>query len=220
MVTSIVGDHVETRAPSEPVLALAAAWRLNESQEIYRNALNVLIDELVLEDSVVDRDDLNSLYTRLLFILARDRAAINVCGGLLDGTKTRVIPLTLDQFLVTLTGPNFGFKYTDQYTSSTPVLEELHQFCATPTLHFTHFHLLPQPLEEIPIRMLEWAWSIGAAFQFSYDQTAIRKVIPMYFGDLDEPYNARKLGCLVVHEVGNSDGSGGTLGDFACPPVA
>jgi hypothetical protein len=46
---------VITAPPFEPILAIAAASTLNRSPEMYRDAIDILLDELILQGLIIDR---------------------------------------------------------------------------------------------------------------------------------------------------------------------
>lgn len=217
MVVSVVGDKMETAAPSEPALALAAAVALNENQEGYRKALAYLLNELILKGVILDRGAQGELCTRLLFILARDRAAMAVHNGqFMDASLTHVLPITLADLLETLIGPNYGC----HDKSSKRVAVEVRKLCQGLTVHWTHFHVLKKPLDEIPIALLEWAFFTGAALQCAHNQENLDLILPTYSGPLGEKYRSDYLGAAGVQAKAQTGAQSAKVGaSLTMPPI-
>src|SRR5262245_44862363 len=76
MLIGVSGRLVITASPSEPMLAIAAAFVLNWSTDSYKEALKTLINELILRGLILDRGLQGELYCRLLIMLARDKAVL------------------------------------------------------------------------------------------------------------------------------------------------
>lgn len=216
IVTAVVGDKLETKAPSEPALALAAATALTANEEVYKVALNALLSDLVLKDLILNRGDQGELCSRLLFILARDQAALSVHGRLMDDDKTHVHAVTLAVVLETLLGPQYGCPDS----TSSKLLPKIRTFCQARFVHWTHFHTLTRILDEIPIEMLEWAWFVGAAIQCAHNQPVIDGFMVHYFGDLDKPYNRECLGILAWQTKAKEESASQELGSLlTVPPI-
>lgn len=217
MIVSVVGGKMQTEAPSEPVLALAAAVALTENMEGYREALAYLFDELILEGVILDRGAQGELCTRLLLILARDHAAMSVHDGrFMDASLTHILPITLADFLETLVGPDYGCP--DEQSKET--VAELRTLSHGLSVHWTHFHVLKKPLDEIPIAMLEWAFFAGAALQCAQNQENIDLLLPTYSGPLDEPYSSDYLGAVGVKAVAQEGAQPTKVGaGLTIPPI-
>lgn len=217
MIVSILGDKMKTEAPSEPVLALAAAVALTENLEDYREALAYLFNELILPGVILDRGAQGELCTRLLLILARDQAAMSVHDGrFMDASLTHILPITLANFLEILVGPDYGCP--DEESKETVV--ELRTLCQGLAVHWTHSHVLKKPLDELSIAMLEWAFFAGAALQCAQSQENIDLLLPTYSGPLDEPYSSDYLGAVGV-KAHTQKGVQSTKvgGGLAIPPI-
>src|SRR5262249_10171132 len=55
ILIGVSGRLIITASPSEPILAIAAASVLNRANDIYKEALKMLINELVLRGLILDR---------------------------------------------------------------------------------------------------------------------------------------------------------------------
>jgi len=100
---------IKTTVPSEPCLALAAAWALRPTSKDLGVALRTLVDTLILQETVLDRSGQGDLYARILLIMARDKATDK--GGpiqdyYVDTTAagTHVQTITLADLLIQLHG--------------------------------------------------------------------------------------------------------------------
>ncbi|EIM81087.1 uncharacterized protein STEHIDRAFT_150135 [Stereum hirsutum FP-91666 SS1] len=214
VVTAIVGDKVETKAPSEPALALAAATALTANEEVYNTALNTLLN-LILKDLIHNRGDQGELCSRLLFILSRDQAALSVHGKFMDEHKTHVHAVTLAAILETLLGPQYGCP-----DPMSPLLPKIRTFCRARFVHWTHFHTLTRTLDEIPVDLLEWAWFVGAAIQCAHNQPVIDGFMVHYFGDLDKPYDRERLGIVAWQTKAKEESAAHELGSLlTVPPI-
>ena len=68
---------ISTCAPSEPMLAIAAASLLNMKGGVYAKALQFLVRTLILRGLVLERGMQGELLARILLMVARDRALVN-----------------------------------------------------------------------------------------------------------------------------------------------
>lgn len=110
VIISVVKDKMETDAPSEPALAIAAAIALNAKKENYPLALKLLLDELIIQGLVLERGAKGELCTRLLFILARDYATMTSHKRYLGLNPLRVLSINLGEFFDALFGSDYGHK--------------------------------------------------------------------------------------------------------------
>lgn len=185
MIVSVVRDKMETRAPSEPALALAAASALNEDREQYREALQILLNTLILQGLIIDRGAQGELCSRLLCIFTRDQ----IHTSFFNDQKSAVRSFTLAQWLSELAGSNYGC-----HDSASKALEpELRAFSEKAVMTWTHIHGLTRSFSEIPITLVEWAFSTGAAFQCSPNQDSVDMLFPAYVGPMNEPYDSLHL---------------------------
>jgi hypothetical protein len=195
ILTGIAGPLIVTAAPSEPILAIAAATALNASTQTYKDAIETLLDKLILNGLILDRGLQGELYTRLLLILARDKAA-TLHGGkfVKDDPITHVPgvqPVRLSHFLQTLLGQNLGIRSdnVEQSLLRTLLLEDTSQVW----INFTHFVQLSVSVDEVTPLMMYEAWSSGFAFQCAFHQPLIDGFIVAYSGRLDEPFDISKF---------------------------
>ncbi|KZT00635.1 uncharacterized protein LAESUDRAFT_732138 [Laetiporus sulphureus 93-53] len=113
LLTDVHDAFIITEAPSEPMLAVAAAQILNENSQNYAKALDTLMRRLIIDGVVTDRGRQGELSIRLLLTLARDKATLPDGGKFVDSTEpTRraVRPVKLSDFLKTLLGKDLGIK--------------------------------------------------------------------------------------------------------------
>jgi hypothetical protein len=195
ILTGVVGPLVVTTSPSEPMLAIAAARALNSSSKTYQKAIETLLDKLILRGLILDRGLQGELYSRLLLMLARDKAA--VCAGysfVIPDSISReptVRPVQLSNFLQTLLGPDLGISdgIPDQVTLCTNLL----QATSNVWINFTHFVQLSGTIDEIMESALLEAWSSGFAFQCAFNQGVIDGFFVACAGMLHEPFDIHKL---------------------------
>lgn len=215
VLTAVINDELETKAPSEPVLAIAAANAMTANEEVGKQALKTFLEDLILEGLILNRGDQCQLCSRLLFIFARDGAAIKIHKEFMDKNQTRVHSVTLADMLETLLGPEYGC--TDP---ASPDLTPIRKFCKARFINWTHFHTLTKPLDEIPIDLLEWAWFVGAAIQCAQTQPVIDGFMVYYFGDLDKPYNRENLGLIAWQHKARAVNASQELGaHLTVPPI-
>ncbi|KZT07533.1 uncharacterized protein LAESUDRAFT_812151 [Laetiporus sulphureus 93-53] len=121
LFVSIVDRHtVETCSPSEPILALAAAHTLNFSRDIYTEAIQTFINELVLKGLVQDRGSTGELVSRFLLTMTRD-ATTERYVVLSDSTPSTSMLATVKvtDFLTTMIGEDIknadGFQTLENF---------------------------------------------------------------------------------------------------------
>ncbi|KZS99750.1 uncharacterized protein LAESUDRAFT_732907 [Laetiporus sulphureus 93-53] len=130
LLTDVHDAFIITEAPSEPMLAVAAAQILNENSQNYAKALDTLMRRLIIDGVVTDRGRQGELSVRLLLTLARDKATLPDGGKFVDSTEpTRraVRPVKLSDFLKTLLGKDLGIKIqntTEEATTEAAETEE------------------------------------------------------------------------------------------------
>jgi hypothetical protein len=215
LLRSIVWDKVETLAPSEPVLAIAAADALSSDPAKYEGAIKVLLDELIVKDLILDRGGRGELCNRLLFILARDRAVTRESDrNFLNAEKTRITPIKLSEFLETLLGTNYGCKPDDENVSN------LREWAQSRWVNWTHYVTLTKIIDEIPIRTLELAFFTGAIFQCHHDQDVIDWYAAVYNGPLDQKYNRKYLEVIGGQTKARGSAAGKKVGlGLTLPPI-
>lgn len=201
ILTGVVGRLLVTTSPSEPMLAIAAADALNASNGTYRQAVETLLDKLILRGLILDRGLQGELYSRLLLMIARDKVTTRN-GSYLKNDPTSMAPIVqaapLSQFLQTLLGDNLGIPdapaniplpNNSPYKLRNKLLDET----SNVWINFTHFIVLSKPIHEVTLSMLFEAWSSGFAFQCAFNQPVIDGLIVAYFGELDKPFNVSQL---------------------------
>jgi hypothetical protein len=124
ILTGAVGPLIVTTSPSEPLLAIAAATALNTSSDTYQDAIETLLDKLILPGLILDRGE---LYSRLLLMLARDKATVRGdCSFVMPDPISReptVRAVELSKFLQILLGPKLGISDNNQAILRTKLLE-------------------------------------------------------------------------------------------------
>lgn len=181
---------VVTEAPSEPILSIAAAKALNETEDNYRSAFNCLVEKLVLCRLILDRGGQGELFSRLLLTVARDKATCSGGSSFVDEAKTKVKIITLDKFLGALLG-------TAEGTPGADMPPGLLASAGKKWINFTHFIHLDESVGAVTEDFLHTAWDRGAAIQCCHNQPVIEFIIPTYEGDLDQPFDHSKLGMFA-----------------------
>lgn len=217
ILTGVVDQLLITTAPSEPMLAIAAANALNSSNEIYQQAIETLVDKLILRGLVLDRGLQGELYSRLLFTLACDKA-MTQSGTYLKNDSTSAIPMVravvLPHFLQTLLGMDLGIPAGPTNKSSTKgfpktplhiLRDQLLHDMSDVWINFTHFVPLSKPIHEVTSAMLFEAWSSGFAFQCAFNQPVIGGLIVAYFGKINGPFNVSQLFVIPWQTKAKSD---------------
>jgi hypothetical protein len=175
------------------MLAIAAAIALNTSPETYREAIGTLLEKLILHGLVLDRGLQGELCTRLLLMVARDKAVEDdnrqfIMPHPISGVDT-VQAVRLSCFLTTLLGPKLGVSSVDQVRLREGLLSRTSRFW----INFTHFVHLSKPIDEVTPSMLLEAWSSGFAFQCAFYQEVIDGFFVVYSGELQDSFDIGKL---------------------------
>jgi CBS domain-containing protein len=187
VLEAVVGSMVITASPPEPMLAIAATMALNISEEIYKTALETLLNKLILKGVVLDRGLLGELSSRLLLLRARDKAGS--CVGIDQISKLPTVqPITLSNFLRTLLGDSLGLP-ENQSGDRRKLLRE----ASSVWINFTHIYQMPLSIDEVTESMLVNAWSTGAGFQCAHNQPVIDGFLVGYRGALDKPFQSSNL---------------------------
>jgi hypothetical protein len=210
VLVGVTGGLVITASPSEPMLAIAAAEALNTSSETYKTAIETLLDKLILRGLVLDRGLQGEVYSRLLLMLARDKATMTLSPSFVKydaiGSAHHVHAVRLSCFLQTLLGDDLGIpdSLVDQKALRMTLLIETSEVW----INFTHFVQLSQPIDEVTQPMLLKAWSSGFAFQCTFYQPVIDGFIVAYSGTLDGPFDASNLFVIPWQTKARSDAAG------------
>lgn len=169
ILLGIVDSMVVSLAPSEPILAIAAAQALTRSMEDYQKALETLLDELILKGIVMDCGLTGELVVQILFMIARDYICMSDIPHKMpelpfiwtDGHGSQYVrAVTVSQFLQSLLGKNLGLG-----TNINKECNKLLRRSSQVWLNFTHFIQYPDVIKEVTQDMLFQAWTSGFAVQ-------------------------------------------------------
>lgn len=203
--------HVSS--PSEPVLAIAAslimlptpADQINENHVPDSQAMNrygsilETLQQVCLSSADVDilKNVRGELMVRVLMMIAWDATKVTQQEFLTTErlhwkAESLLRPETLDSILG-------GLVQLDD-AASTLVRSHIdvvrHQvqdrFCiggqVNAWAHFTHFDILETMVEEISPEYLWYCWKRGVAIQMAHSQHGIDGIIPVFVGDLSQPF--------------------------------
>ncbi|KZT00630.1 uncharacterized protein LAESUDRAFT_637399, partial [Laetiporus sulphureus 93-53] len=218
LLTDVLDGFIVTNAPSEPMLAIAAADILNDSPRNYAKAVETLVRLLIIDRIVTDRGRQGDLCTRLLFILTRDKATLSNGGSFVDcpePARRGVRPLKLSDFLTTLFGDDLGVKDQNKGDEVQGLLVDAGNIW----MNFTHW---TQTDEEISIITSEWLyelWCRGVAVQCTHGQSVFDSLVVTYRGDLAQPFDKSLLGYIVVHTKARMKASERKLAAALASPV-
>jgi hypothetical protein len=206
ILKGINGSRVITSAPSEPILAIAAAQALNESEDGYERALITLLENLILTGAVFDRGPVGEFESRLLLLRTRDKATTagrQTFVKVDQQTGSSVVrAVRLSTFLETLLGDDLCIsKDKTQRNIRYALLRDTHEVW----INFTHFIHLSIAIDEVTPAMLLEAWSSGFAFQCVSNQKVIDGFMVAYFGKLDQPFDMSNLFVIPWHTHIRSD---------------
>ncbi|KAN0064447.1 hypothetical protein ACQY0O_002068 [Thecaphora frezii] len=239
IVDSDESGVIGTRAPSEPMLAIAAWYWLSDSLSYPRSWPNVIeyMQYDLLHSESVDREGLNGeTLIQLLFILARDFTV--------EARKVRELPwnnqapdmpaIPFQSFLSALLGksasqlvldklqqldteaanvaPGQAHETKRKHTSADIDVAEEEGQC---WVNFTHVTPVRTPLPEITSYSLWEAWKRGAAIQCARGQTSIDGILPIYRGSLDDAFNnkgeaARRMTYMAWRDKNEDKGTKST----------
>ncbi|PWN52375.1 hypothetical protein IE53DRAFT_385207 [Violaceomyces palustris] len=167
-----------TEVPSEPILAIAA-WSFLTAplQNRYSQCLETLGTELLHENRIDLKGNRGEFFARLLLTMARDATEECYADALFPPAALRSVKAcTFESFVKSLVTPK-------------PLSSEL------PSSHhgelwinFTHMIHYGQAIHTLSPTFLWICWRRGVALQCSHNQAGIDGIIPVYAGDLDEPF--------------------------------
>ncbi len=206
-------DHkfVVTKAPSEPILAIAAATALNEGTEGRRNhhiAMEVLLEKLILHGIVLDRGVQGELCSRLLLTLARDEAAMTTPEGFAG--LNAINPVKLSKFLETLLGHELGLCREDDKQIN--MRKGLRQWADGVWINFTHFAEVDGEINTMSEDFLCMLWCRTCAIQCKHQQPVIDGFFVGYKGDLNEPLD--KSNFVVISYQTKARSTSATLAEI------
>ncbi|KAN0062111.1 hypothetical protein ACQY0O_005632 [Thecaphora frezii] len=208
--------RIDTRALSEPMLAIASWYWLSDDLSYPRSWPNVIkyMRDHLLHSASVDNKGVNGeLLVRLLLILARDSTV--------EARKVRELPwcnqapdmpaIPFQSFLSALLGKSASQLVLDtlqqldteakakdalsqehvnkrkRTSADTDVAEEEGQCW----VNFTHVTPITLPLHQIASSFLWEAWKRGIAIQCARGQARIDGILPIYRGSLDDAFNEK-----------------------------
>ncbi|KAN0062114.1 hypothetical protein ACQY0O_005635 [Thecaphora frezii] len=205
--------RIDTRALSEPMLAIASWYWLSDDLSYPRSWPNVIkyMRDHLLHSASVDNKGVNGeMLVRLLFILARDSTV--------EARKVRELPwcnkapdmpaIPFQSFLSALLGKSTSKLVLDTLqqldteaanvapdqargtkrkhpSAGIDVAEEEGQCW----VNFTHVTPVAATAPQITSYFLWEAWKRGAAIQCAMGQTRIDGILPIYRGSLDDAFN-------------------------------
>ncbi|KAL0955587.1 hypothetical protein HGRIS_001823 [Hohenbuehelia grisea] len=173
---------VHTVAPSEPMLAVAAARALLGTKGGYQKATQIFVDKVMLQKDVLHTGDLGELLARMILTLARDGAL----GDSPFTTNLEVTPVSVSQFLKKL-------------VNDTLISAKLDDFAKQYVMNFSHFYQLSRDTSVLNPKFLKKCWLRGVALQGSHNQPVWDILIPAYkSSELDAPFDVKNIFLLVV----------------------
>jgi hypothetical protein len=181
-------DHetgvLDTVTPSEPVVAKAAMEHLCEKDN-WSDSIRTLTEEL-LDKGLIDKGLKGELYSRFILILARDWLQKHA----LKSVPQLQAPFTVQQFLMALYGEN--------HRESVQLIPDK---IREAWMNFNHFVPTDENLtpEVIP-GLLHDLLRRSAALQLAHNQPTYDKLIPIYFGNPDEPFEVSCCGVILVQD--------------------
>ncbi|THG94313.1 hypothetical protein EW026_g7126, partial [Hermanssonia centrifuga] len=207
-------DHtfVVTKAPSEPILAIAAAIALNEKPKSeppqYIKAMDTLLASLIIPGIVLDRGVQGELCTRLLLTVARDEA-VRTTSKAFAGLDA-INPIKLSTFLKTLLGYDLGLCQEDDEQNT--MGEDLQCWADEVWINFTHFAEVDGEINTMSEDFLCMLWSRTCAIQCRLQQPVIDGFFVGYKGDLDKPLD--KSSFVVISYKTKARSTSATLAEI------
>ncbi|ETW80197.1 hypothetical protein HETIRDRAFT_428433 [Heterobasidion irregulare TC 32-1] len=163
MLMGVVRGGVSTKAPSEPLLAIAAAQELSQKGD---------------------------LCGRLLMTLARDKATLPHGGRFVQTKGDRhldaISAATFSQFLVTLLGDDLGLSKEEDQRS-------LGCWGSGVWLNFMHFVQIDTDIDKITPKYLRELWTRTCAAQCKVGHPVIDGFLVGYEGNIEEPIVLKKF---------------------------
>ncbi|KAF6767535.1 hypothetical protein PSEUBRA_005609 [Kalmanozyma brasiliensis GHG001] len=200
------------RAPSEPVLAIAASLLMMPTREDtipdarsegmpktrYGCILQVVGGRCLTSTNIdVLRDNRGGLATKLVLMTAWDAAKQvgNSFKRLEDIEKQAshlLQPVLLDAIIDGLIKLE-GNQAADIRVSIQSICEKVRTQCpdhanAQAWAHHTHFDVLKDPVRDLSPEYLWYCWKRGVAIQMAPDQLGVDGIIPIFVGDLTRPF--------------------------------
>ena len=182
---------LDTVTPSEPVVAKAAMEYLCQGVN-WSDSIRTLTEEL-LDKGLIDKGLKGELYSRFISILAHDWLQ-----------KKASFPQSVPQLQATFTVQQFLTALYDE-SHHELVLRIPHEIREA-WMNFNHFVPTDENLtpEVIP-GLLHDLLRRRAALQLAHGQPTYDKVIPIYFGNPDEPFKESCCGVILVQDKNRDD---------------
>lgn len=181
------GSRIATTTPAEPVVAEAAAYLMVEdgSRDLWGGAICTLVASL-LQPGLVDKGRAGELVARTLLTMAHDDAAHANSSPNSEFKYAR--PIKVTAFLDHL----FTKEIYNAIYNSQPEAFKIHGW-----INFTHFTQTDQKI--CPCDMQELLHNLiysQCALQLSPVQPVWDLLVPVYYGEIDKPFDIRKLSAI------------------------
>jgi predicted transcriptional regulator len=177
---------LDTVTPSEPVVAEAAMEHLCKNYN-WSDSIKTLAEEL-LDKGLIEKGMKGELYSRFILILARDWIQTNTT--LPKSVARPQATFTVQQFLMAL--------YGDDHRKS---VEALPPKILEAWMNFNHFVPTDENLtSEVIPELLHDLLRRSAALQLAHNQPTFDKLIPIYFGNPDQPFDVSCCGVILVQD--------------------
>jgi len=195
---------------SEPILAIAAGDILLRSKDIYNDAVEILVEQLLLSLKVISVGENGETYGRIILIVNRD-ATVHAAGGQIcvvdtvihkiveqphyggDHLRYAVRPFLLDSYLRQLVDQNKLAQVDGAYDSG-------FEWASKVYMNFTHFVQLEDFIEsDLSYEFALLCWRRGLALQCVHSQPVIDKLLIGYRGDLAKPFDPKMFVFVALH---------------------
>jgi predicted transcriptional regulator len=177
---------LDTITPSEPVVAEAAMEHLCKNRN-WSESIETLTEKL-LDKGLIDKGLKGELYSRFVLILARDWLQKNAS------------PTSVPKLQATFTVQQFLMALYNDHESVLLIPRKIREAW----MNFNHFvstkeHLTPKVIPGLLHDLLRRR----AAIQLARNQPTYDKLIPIYFGNPDEPFDVSCCGVILVLDRNN-----------------
>ena len=220
---------LKSEVPSEPILAIAAGDILLKSKERYNRAMEILVDQLLLQKKVISVGENGETYGRIILIVNRD-ATVHTAGGqicVVDTEENKIVgkhynegchlryavrPFLLDSYLHQLVDQHKVAQVDGVYDSGLEWASEVY-------MNFTHFVQLEDFIgSDLSYEFILMCWRRGWALQCVHNQPVIDNLLIGYSGDLSEPFDPKKF-VFVALQIKNrvSAARSDLINTMTCP---
>lgn len=203
-------DTMYTITPSEPVLAKAAMEHLCIEQN-WATSINTLVRNL-FEKGLVEKGLKGELYARLLLVLAQDWVQLRQ-----EDESNREPHQELKSISSRAPNPEFSPEFMKPFTvkdflealydkSHHESIKAVDSQILEARMNFTHFvptaeNLYPEVLPDLLHDLLRRS----AALQLAPCQPTYDILLPIYFGEENEPLDPSKCGCVMIQVKNKGD---------------